>query len=88
MSTNFCYIWQYVRNNGKKIQRAQSAWGADRWEIDIDGEPVSVTLEDDGSTQGLFSRKVKCRLAYHDELVFTSGDELDLMELFLLLENR
>ena len=76
--SEFNKIWNFVRTNGTLVSRALSAYGADRWEMP---NGLTVTLEDDGYTKGIFDTKVKARQTYPFDIVFRFGTEKELKEI-------
>ena len=80
-------IFCFVRNHGTLTNKAQSAWGADRWEYECHGEVIAVTLEDDGYTQGVFATSVKARHTEGRDVVFKFGDEQALKDLYKVVNN-
>lgn len=74
----FNIIWDFVRKNGTLVNKAKSAYGADRWEMP-DG--LAITLEDDGYTKGIFDTNVKARKTVGNDIIFFFGTEKELKKL-------
>ena len=65
------FIYHHVSKNGKCINKAQSCWGADRYEW----KGITVTLEDDGYTNGVFyGNRLKCRTTCDRPVTYDAGD--------------
>ena len=80
----FNKIWNFVRTNGTLVNEAKSAYGADIWEMP---NGLTVTLEDDGYTRGIFfDTKVKARKTCGFGVVFHFGTEKELKELSEYIE--
>lgn len=73
-------IFSFIRENGKQTRNAQSAWGADNWEL---GNLVA-SLQDEGYTQLIASKESQlCVIdTVHRDLNFALGTEKDLKELY------
>lgn len=75
-------IWKFIKTNGTLIRRAQSAWGADHWELDCEVGSLVATLEDDGYTQAVYGPNLVVRRTCGHELIFSKGNEGTLFRLF------
>jgi hypothetical protein len=80
-------IFKFIKANGKLVRRAQSAWGADRWELDCELGRLAATLEDDGYTQAIIGMGVVARQTCDYELSFSKGDQEKLDQLFAKIIN-
>ena len=76
-------IWKFIKANGTLVNKAQSAWGADRWELDCDAGRLVATLEDDGYTQAVIADGLIVRSTCGHELNFSKGNEGTLYRLFV-----
>lgn len=86
MKKEITAIHKFIKEKGKLVNKAGSSWGADRWELEIDGMPMLVaTLEDDGYTRGVFCGELQVRDTVGRELSFSKGNETDLENLFINL---
>lgn len=52
-------ISRFIRSNGTLINKANSSYGADRWELGL----LANTLEDDGYTTCIHSQNLGLRIA-------------------------
>jgi hypothetical protein len=80
-SEKFQEIFAYIRDNGMLVNKAQSAWGADRWECDS----LFATLEDDGNTRTVGAMNQTCVISedYHNNYTARRGELSDLDLLYL-----
>jgi len=79
----FNKIWNFVRTNGTLVNEAKSAYGADRWKMP---NGLTVTLEDNGYTKGIFDTKVKASQTCGFDIIFHFGTEKELKELSEYIE--
>ena len=78
----FSTICKFIRANGQLVRKAQSCWGADRWEIECEAGKLVTTVEDEGYTQGLFAEGLGVRSTCGENLKFEEGSEEVLENLF------
>lgn len=76
-------IWKFITTNGTLVRRAQSSWGADRWELDCELGQLVATLEDDGYTKAVITDELQVRHTYFRDLNFSKGNEGTLYRLFV-----
>ena len=78
----FDKVFHFVLDKGELVSQAKSCWGADRWELRLDGFPVlAATLEDDGYTRGVFWGSLKVRQTCGYDLVFSDGCDEKTLEI-------
>jgi hypothetical protein len=80
-------IWKFIIANGIWVTKAQSAWGADCWELDCELGRLAATLEDDGYTRVVIADGLIVRSTCGHELNFSKGNEGTLFRLFVKIIN-
>lgn len=80
-------IWKFIKANGTLVNKAQSAWGADRWELDCELGHLAATLEDDGYTRAVAADGLIVRSTCGYDLTFSKGDQEKLDQLFVKIIN-
>jgi|688.fasta_scaffold2778244_1 hypothetical protein len=72
-------ISYFIRKNGNLVNKAKSAYGADRWELGL----LTCTIEDDGYTTRITSNSLGLRVSdWCGNITFHSGTIKDLDTLY------
>lgn len=82
MKNEFTTIFKFCQANGQLVNKAKSPFGADRWEINIDGFELAATLEDDGYTRAIIFNDCIVRTTVGHDLIFSKGNEKELQKLY------
>jgi hypothetical protein len=75
-------ISKFVRENGELTNKAQSCWGADRWELTVGDKHITFSLEDDGYTQRIISDGLNVSEGVWGDVKFINGTSEILKKLF------
>jgi hypothetical protein len=87
MNQEFTTIFKFCQANGALVNKAKSAYGADRWEVMVDGLKLVATLEDDGYTRAIITDNLVVRHTCGHEQNFEVGTEVELEKIFVKIIN-